>query len=225
MTQNILILNLIQEIKSYLELRCLERAGVAEVLGRLAEVQLTPDRMISQEPQVPAHSDLLDTAIDNITEPALGPLANAIRAAKDHLHWRVDHGHFYVGDADIGKDYLGGNLHCVLVGSDVGVIPHDDFLLGFFLLAPRVLYRDHLHAAPELYLNLVGPTGWRFGQGEWVDYSAGSTVWNTPNSVHAMRVYDQPFFSVFSWTADVARMCEVVPADDWSQIEADLLSP
>lgn len=225
MNSKLLILNLVQEIKAYLELNCPGQAGVSKVLGRLEEVQLIPEAMIHREPQIPSNGDVLNTAIGNIPKSTFGPLAEAILAAKDHLHWRVDRSHFYEGDAEIGKDYLGGNLHCVLVGSDVGVIPHDDFLLGFFLLAPRVLYRDHLHAAPELYLNLVGPTGWRFGQGEWRDFSAGSTVWNTPNAVHAMRVYDQPFFSVFSWAGDVDNMCKVVPADDWSQIEADLLSP
>jgi hypothetical protein len=40
-----------------------------------------------------------------------------------------------------------------------------DFDLGLFLIAPHVLYRDHHHAAPELYAPLTGPHGWRFGPG------------------------------------------------------------
>ncbi len=222
MNSDLLILNVIREIKSCLEMNFPGEPGVSEVLGKLEGVQLSPEAMIRQEPQLPAHGDVLNTAIGNIPKSRFGPLVEAITAAKDHLHWRVDRGLFYEGDADIGKDYLDGNLHCVLVGSDVGVIPHDDFLLGFFLLAPRLLYRDHIHAAPELYLNLVGPSGWRFEHGEWRDYQAGSVVWNSPNAVHAMRVYDQPFFSVFSWTGDVEQMCEVTPADDWPAVEQEL---
>ncbi len=37
--------------------------------------------------------------------------------------------------------------------------------MGLFVIAPHVLYRDHAHAAPELYLPLTGPHGWRFAPG------------------------------------------------------------
>ena len=86
----------------------------------------------------------------------------------------------------------------------------DDFVLGLFLLVPRVDYLDHRHAAPEFYLNLTGPTDWRFDFGPWESWPAGSVLWNEPGRVHALRTSDEPWLSVFAWMSNIDEPCEVV---------------
>ena len=96
--------------------------------------------------------------------------------------------------------------------------------MGLFLLAPRTMYRDHAHPAPELYLNLTGPTGWRFDRGDWQDIEAGEVLWNPSGKVHATRTYHKPFLAMYSWTQDVKEKCQVIHADDWEELEKQLIN-
>ena len=109
-----------------------------------------------------------------------------------------------------------------LIG-DEGFIQAEDFQLGLFLIAPKTLYRDHFHPAPELYVPLTGPHEWRFGTGEsWKEYNSHIPVWNEPMQVHATLVRDRPFLSLYAWTKDVEGISVVAPAPDWAEIEASL---
>jgi hypothetical protein len=99
-----------------------------------------------------------------------------------------------------------------------------DFDLGLFLIAPRTLYRDHHHKAPELYVPLTGPTKWRFGVNRpWVERQAHEPVWNTPDAVHATLVEDVPFLCIYAWTENIHHPAIVDRADDWTEIEARLI--
>ncbi len=212
------ILALIEEIRTHLQSRETGEAGVDEVLRELAATAVSPDRAIEREPQHPPPSAFLDAAIRSMPRPELGPLAEAVEAARPHLHWR--HGGTYKRE-DVGTAYEDGHMFCDLVApkAKAGVVHAEDFRLGLFLLGPRVFYRDHNHPAPELYLTLTGPSGWRFGHGPWRDLPAGTAIWNEPGRVHATRVYDQPFLTVFSWTRNVLEKCHLHPADDWTEVE------
>jgi len=171
---------------------------------------------------VPAHEQLLDSAIANISDKQFTKLKRALHTAKEQLRWRVDDGGFYSGDADVGDGYKTGNMHALLVGPEGCPFVADDFLLGFFLLTPQTLYRDHKHLAPEIYMPLTGPHGWRFGLGGWHDHEAGRVIYNAPNDVHATRVYGTPFLALFVWPKNIDTECCVVFADDWAKIEAGL---
>ncbi len=171
---------------------------------------------------IPTHSDLLNAAIASMPDDKFSGLKSALATDKQHLHWRVDEGRYYAEGADVGAGYKEGNMHALLIGSENCPIKAEDFLLGFFLLAPRTLYRDHSHLAPELYLPLTGPHGWRFDQGDWEDFEAGQAIYNAPGVVHATRVYDIPFLALFAWTRDIGSACRVVPTDDWPEVEAEL---
>ncbi len=217
-----LIVNLFKQIKLHMEARVARDHGIGEVLDRLNRTLLTCESTIYRGSQQIVHKDVLDHAIQIIPDGELRQVASALEAAKDHLHWRVDRGIFYPRDEDVGDGYRHGNMHCELIGPDTGVFPAEDFTLGLFLLTPRVLYRDHNHRAPELYITLTGPSGWRFNQGQWRDFDAGSVVWNASHAIHATRVYDQPFLAIYSWTKDVHETCSVVPATDWAIIERRL---
>lgn len=171
---------------------------------------------------IPTHRGILEAAISKIGDDQFSELKTALAAAKDHLHWRIDEGEYYAPTADVGDGYKTGNLHTLLVGPENAVVQSNDFLLGFFLLAPWTLYRDHKHLAPEVYVPLTGPSGWRFGLGEWQEHKAGSKIYNAPNIVHATRVYETPFLALFAWTRDIACICEVVNAQNWLETEQQL---
>ncbi len=215
-------IEIINGIRRYLQVKVAEADGAQEVLNHLGSIALTDKNRCYREPQIPENlSSQLETAIQQ-SGSELGSLVEAIAAAKDDLHWRVDRGLYYEPGAEVGSEYTENNMHCELIGPNSADYYCEDFRLGVFLLGPRVLYRDHTHAAPEFYLTLTGPTGWRFDLGQWQDHDSGSMIWNHASQVHAIRVYDKPFLSVYSWTQDVNEKCQVVSASDWDDIQNNL---
>ncbi len=220
---SIALLRLIREL---LQQRASHCEGVGEVLAGLNRHLDGSHTALAENPVLPAdRAGLLDRSVASINEPTLQPLAEQIRLARNRLTWRIDYGLFYPEEADVGQAYRDSNMHTEFIGPNGCVFHDDDFSLGLFMLAPKTLYRDHDHAAPELYFNLTGPCGWRFDKGIWQDFGAGSLIWNPEGLAHAMRSYEQPFLSVYSWTSNVNSLCRVVPADDWQEIEAQLAYP
>ena len=152
------------------------------------------------------HAAALGVAIGDLCaddEPTLAAVGAALAQHTDELAWRVDDGAYYAEDAPVGDGYRHGNMHTVLARGD-------DFAMGLFLLTPEVDYLDHRHAAPELYLNLTGPSRWRFGFGAWNEMPAGSVVWNEPGRVHATRSGTRPWLSFWAWLDHIDDPCEVV---------------
>jgi len=189
--------------------------GVAEVRAGLAAVRpFAPHpKPVAPNPVVDAH---LQTALDLLenTHPAL---AAAIAEAAPHLPWVTYDA--YPRDL-IGDAFATGHAFASIVG-EASAIRARDYDLGLFLIAPRVLYRDHAHAAPELYVPLTGPHGWRFGPGlPIVTKPAHEPVWNDPHDPHATRVGDVPFLAIFGWTRDVNVPAYVIAADDWAELES-----
>jgi len=209
-------------IVNYLEEHQSQAAGVSLILEKLASMDLSENQMRDLTPCASRHDAILERAIAGISSPALNDIAITLKRAKEHLTWREDNGKYYRSGADLGEGYRQCNLHSLLIGPGACGFEHPDFNLGIFMLGPRTLYRDHRHAAPELYLNLSERSGWRLNARDWQDYSAGSLIWNASQVVHATRVYEQPFLSVFAWLEDVHQPCEVMPMDDWHEIEESL---
>ncbi|MFT5113300.1 MAG: quercetin dioxygenase-like cupin family protein [Parasphingorhabdus sp.] len=223
MTRNSAVLHLLDQIKSLLLKQTNTTNGVSEVLLSLSNHLDGASPQVSVAPSLPSRLEpILDQSITAITSSALRPLVAKIRTAKQHLAWCIDDGLFYAKTADVGTGYLSGNMHTELIGPNGCVYQDNNFRLGLFMLAPATLYRDHAHNAPELYLNLTGPSGWRFNRGDWCDVAAGSVIWNPSGRVHATRIYQQAFLAVYSWTQDVSGPCRVVPASDWAKIEEQL---
>jgi hypothetical protein len=188
--------------------------GVPEVRGGLA-----PLRPFAAEPLPgglnPVAAALLPPALALLagSHPAL---AAAIESAAPHLYWITYDS--YPREM-IGEAFATGHAYASVAG-EASPIPARDYDLGLFLIAPGVLYRDHAHAAPELYAPLTGPHGWRFGAGRpIVSKPAHDPVWNDPNAVHATKVGAVPFLAIFGWTRDVNETAYVIPADDWAEIE------
>lgn len=154
--------------------------------------------------------------------PHMGVLADAIAAASHQLPWRVAHAYYYPDGANPGPGYLSTNMSCEIVGPEGAPVHAPDFRLGLFYFGAHVLYRDHAHLAPELYVTLAGPSHWRQDCGEWVEKSAGSMMFNEANQPHAMQSGAMPFFAIFVWLRDVHEKIALVPMSDWETIEADL---
>ena len=211
------------EAKSTFELACGDNPVFFDLLKFLNTQDFHVEDINAFTSDVPQHETLLCSAVSKIPDTPFFKLKSALMAGYTELQWRIDEGEFYAKGADVGDGYRRGNLHALLVGPEDCPFVANDFLFGFFFLSPHTLYRDHKHLAPELYVPLTGPSGWRFDQGAWEDHTAGSAIYNAPNIVHATRVYETPFLALFGWSQDIGSACEVVFADDWEKIEATLV--
>ena len=165
-----------------------------------------------------------NAVVDRWLNPALQALsgthpvlATAIAKAAGALDWVTYDA--YPLDL-IGKDFAIGHAFASLIGGDAP-FGANDFDMGLFLIAPGTLYRDHAHAAPELYAPLTGPHGWRFGVGRPLRAKpAHAPVWNPPHQPHLTKVGPVPFLALFVWTRDVDDPALVIPSDDWAKLEA-----
>jgi hypothetical protein len=168
---------------------------------------------VGQSPVLDQH---LPTALAGLykTHPSL---AAAITDAAIHLNW-VTYGGF---DPDqIGPDYGKSHAYASLLGEEAAIAA-EDFDFGLFLIAPHVLYRDHNHAAPELYAPLTGPHGWRFGPDlPLIIKPAHNPIWNPAYQSHLIKAGPTPFLCFFGWTRDVQPMAKILPAKDWPALEA-----
>jgi hypothetical protein len=207
------ISRLIEQIDRYLA--DLQGPGIAEVRQGILRFGQGPVKE-GIESAAPACGHL-DAALFCIN--GADPLRHAINEVRSELRWITYDA--YPPEL-IGRRFPVAHAFASLIGGE-GFLPADDFELGLFLLAPKTLYRDHQHEAPELYVPLTGPHEWRFGVGEnWTEYEAHKPIWNDSMRVHATLVRDVPFLALFAWTRDVNSNSMVVPAPDWAEIEAGL---
>ena len=206
------LLRLVEEADIYLA--TLPGPGVAEVRAGIAAARggpVTPGG--SPNAVMAAH---LAPALAALA-PTHPSLASAIAAAAPHLDWVTYDA--YPRD-QIGEAFATGHAFASLIGGGAPLAA-EDFDLGLFVIAPHVLYRDHNHAAPELYAPLTGPHGWRFGPGDpLVVKPAHQPVWNDPFRPHCTKVGPVPFLCLFGWTRDVNKTARVLPAPDWPELEA-----
>jgi hypothetical protein len=201
------------EIDRFLATLDKAHAGVAKVRARMAEMTDVRRRSLQRARNTPL-CGYLDEALAAIKMESAIPLQQAIRNAA--LHWQSYRG--YAADT-IGPHFPKAHAYASLMA---GADPDwtCDFDLGFFLITPGTLYRDHHHPAPELYVPLTGPSKWRFGSHQaWSEKDAGAIVWNPPNQVHATLVGTVPFLCLYGWTEQVHEPAKVDFSEDWKVIE------
>lgn len=188
--------------------------GVAEVRqGLAAAFAQTPVPARASSNRVLA--DHLAPALDDLARTD-AVLARSIAAAAPHLPWVTYDAY---DPAQIGPHFPRAHAFASLVG-EAAPFAARDYDFGLFLVAPRTLYRDHAHPAPELYLPLTGPHRWRFAPGApFHERPAFAPVWNPPHRPHATLTGDTPFLALFGWTAETNAPAYVLPAPDWAMFE------
>jgi hypothetical protein len=194
--------------------------GIDEVRRALARYRGGPVTVATPaaNPALTAH---LPAALAALRQTHPG-LADAIDAAHPHLRWITYDAY---DPAQIGAEFARGHAFASILG-DAAAIPATDFDFGLFLIAPNILYRDHNHAAPELYAPLTGPHGWRFGADLPLQIKpAHDPVWNPPFTPHLTKVGPVPFLCLYAWTRDVEHSATVIAANDWPELEALRLDP
>ncbi len=200
---------LVAEIKTYVS--GLKGPGIASVLAGMDKWASEPSGPIKPR-TLPACAHL-DAALVAMGKPSL---AKAIAEAQPYLHW-VSYDAY--PREDIGAAFADNHAFASIIGEGC---PTEavDFDLGLFIIAPRLFYRDHHHAAPELYAPLTGPHGWRFKPGDPLDWKeADVPVWNNPWEPHATMTGDIPFLAIFCWTKDTSQPAKIIPSPDWPLLE------
>jgi hypothetical protein len=185
-----------------------EAEGASEVLHRLAEQDVSEAAFRApQAARLPACRHLPEAVGAAIMVDSA--LAAALAGLEDELHWRHTPGY---SDAAMGQPgFMDNYAHAEIIGPH-GCFPGDDFRLGLLLLGPKLHYRDHYHAAPELYWLLTGPSDWKRGAGGFVTRQAGETIWHRPHVMHATRTHDRPLLALWVWTREVGAAATLVQA-------------
>jgi hypothetical protein len=200
------------EVADYLD--TLSHPGAAEVRSGLSKCR--PSGRPSRAMPHPIAAQWLEPALREASgfQPQL---AAAIAKAAPHLTW-VSYDAY--SQSEIGDSFADSHAFASITGSDAPYAA-EDFEMGLFLIAPHVLYRDRCHSAPELYVPLTGPHGWRFAPGRpLIVKPAGEPVWNPPLLPHLTKVGQVPFLCLFVWTRDVNDAARVLPADDWAMLDS-----
>jgi len=173
--------------------------GVAEVLARLAEQDVSEAAFRAPEPKrLPVLAHLPHCIGETML---LAPdLAAAIAAIDDDLQWRQSASY---SDAVLGEGFTANYGWAEIIGPN-GFFAGDDFLLGLLMLGPNRHYRDHYHPAPELYWPLTSESRWsREGQ-PFTEKPQGATIWHPPMMLHATITEETPLLAVWAWTRDTA---------------------
>jgi hypothetical protein len=197
---------LLRSLKRGLKNRSNHLPEVENVLNRLDEQHLEADAFSLPRAQtLPACSMLPDTV--GAALAVASDVAAAIAAVEDDLHWQQNPSY---SDAAMGRSgYMEGYAYAEVIGPN-GFFPGSDFLLGFFLLGPNRLYREHYHPAPELYWMLTGPSKWKRGAGGWEEVAAGDIRCHAPFVIHATETSSVPLLCLWAWTSDVAVPARLV---------------
>ncbi len=152
----------------------------------------------------------------DVIAPSAPLLATSLARVLPELAWITYDGY---DESEIGADFARNHAYASIIG-DTSPLYAQDFDFGLFLIAPQVLYRDHCHAAPELYVPLTGPHGWRFEPNAPLSIKpAHEAIWNEPGQSHLTKVGPEPFLSLYCWTSDNDKPAAVVPATDWDELE------
>ena len=199
-----IIRRLIKELGIYLE-RFGGGPGIADVRAGLAKWGNGPLQTITpNDHPVCVHMDQALEAVRSNGEPTL---AAAIQNIRPHLNWTV---YNLYNREEIGADFADGHAFTTLIGEG-GFVSAEDFDLGLFLIKPNTLYKDHHHAAPELYAPLTGPHGWRFNPHDNFEWRKAHTpIWNPPWQPHTTLTGEIPFLCIFCWTRDVNIPAKVI---------------
>jgi hypothetical protein len=185
--------------------RSLKGDAAAHVKARLAEQDLSPPAAIEPMPRRLAATRYLPECVA-ASMFATPDVAAALAEIEEFLHWKQNPNY---SDKLMGEGYMDNYAYAELIGPH-GFFAGDDFLMGLLLLGPDMHYRDHHHAAPELYWLVTGPSEWRQGEGAFAQHEAGAIIWHEPHVIHATRTRASPLLAVWAWTRNVKEPARLV---------------
>lgn len=183
-----------------------DRPGVRAVLSRIADQDLSEENFAPLQPvRLPACRHLPEAVAAGLLVSS--DLCSAIASIEDQLHWtQADN---YSDDYLDQPGFMANTAYAEIIGKK-GFFRGSDFRLGLMLIGPRLHYRDHRHAAPELYWLLTGPIEYSRDRGDFAIVSTAETIWHDPDVIHAMKTGDRPLLAVWAWTSNVDELSEVV---------------
>ena len=190
-----------------------------KILKLLKNFPLTKKYYTYPNSNVPPKEKSLQKALSDKNSKTISLIKKTISDALPELYWNIDNGSFYEKNSEVGVRYLNGNMNTELIGPESGSFQSNELRLGLFLLEANIFYKDHQHQAPELYINLTDNTLWRFGNYNWERKNAGSIIYNKPFQVHAMKINNDPFLSIWCWPYNSSNKCSLVPKKDWNEME------
>ena len=149
-------------------------AGAARFAAALAD---GPARTVAPPVSVPV--------VDTLTDAPNGVFALALQAAAPHLRWTASPRVTDPGDT----------IALALVNETVNF---GELGVGILALGPHAEYPLHQHPPSEVYLVLTGDADWRHGGAEdFKTVTAGSTLSNSPNDLHAVQAGSDPLFALW----------------------------
>ncbi len=152
--------------------------------------------LATTEPRQPASTVPGCTHLPEALVGADPSLRDAMETVAGDLAWRVP------GFGHLPRSLTGRMAASELVGPG-GMIGHDRVSLGVILLAPKLDYPSHSHAAEELYLVLSGTLDWEIDDGRTGPVRAGEFVHHKPWQRHAMATGAEPALLFWGWTGNI----------------------
>src|SRR5262245_6573245 len=162
---------------------------LATLLGRMVRVDATRLDASVQHRGLPVERCFASAVAS--CEGATALLRAPLEAVASSLHWQQN-------PAYANADFLVGYAYCELFGP-AGHLRDDSTAIGLLLLAPRIVYPEHAHAATETYLVIGGRAQWLQGDGRWRERGAGERIEHAAHEPHAMRTAAEPLLAAYLW--------------------------
>lgn len=137
--------------------------------------------------------------IKNLNDNKTATQIQAILANKDNLNW------VYGYDTDDMTESLTKNFaYAELMGSE-GSYLANNFTIGLVLLGPNTFYPSHYHSTREIYFLLYGKAHWYYKNNFLGLKKEGELIYHDTNAIHAMKTFESPMLSLFTWTGDNSK--------------------
>jgi quercetin dioxygenase-like cupin family protein len=179
--------------------------NAAEHLGLLRATEPRPGRGT----RMPA-CRYLDTAYALATKGPLREIAEALRQAEPAIDWEQNPNYTV---AVMGERFV--DRYCYTEAVGIGrPFESREFLVGFILLGPELIYPDHWHPAVEVYHVLAGHAEWWREGHDWHVAPPGTMIYHAPHVRHAMRMRDEPLLALYCWGGDIAVRARLTRAEE-----------
>lgn len=146
---------------------------------------------------VPGHDPIPGLAEATLSH-APGPLADTVRAALPHIHWRFSG----LEDGRIRPEIARSMMTCEIIGP-TGMIFHATVRVGLFAQSAGLDYVNRCHAAEETFVMIGGEGDWSTGDGPAETRVAPAVIHHPSNVPHRSVTRGHPLLAAWRWTGDI----------------------